>query len=686
MDFLHRTPFLRLLLPFMAGIILCQYVELPPWELFGLSGLSACLVVVSFAIRKPKPQFQFRWLFGFGISMLLITFAYFLCSSIEKGNKSDFVNEKGIYEVELVAAPNEKDKTYLCKVEVLQKLDCKPAEPVHGKAYIYLQKDSASSHLLFGDRIVVGTLFKTPDKTLNPGGFDYAAYLKRQGVSATSYVPSGGWLYAGHNTSFSLRREADKCREHLLQVYKKFDIGGDEFAVLAALTLGYMDDLQPDLRRSYSAAGAMHILSVSGLHVAVVYAVVVFLLGFLNGSQRQKVLKIFLTILFLWGYAFLTGLSPSVVRATLMLTFVAAASSLKRKPQIYNTIFMSAFFMLLVNPNLLFDIGFQLSYSAVLSILYFQPMVSALFPAKGKVSRRICDLFTVSIAAQVGTTPFTLYYFHQFPNYFLLTNLVAIPLSTLVIYLSIGLFSVSFIPVVSTGLAFVLKTMLWLMNHAIDTIMHLPYSLSFIAPDTKQTLFLFASIFFLSAYFHSKKFTPLFAGLISILLVCIFDLSVKYNTLTTQKLIVYAGQKNTHVNFIDHSQNLVLTTDSVEAERIANAFWQKQKLENPVYLHNTDWCSGGFACFHGYRILVLTDNFLSKRTTSAPLDLDCLVIGNRIKPKIRQILECVSPRKIIVDKNISKWHTDQIKQTCSERNIAFYSVAEHGAYVFNIKE
>lgn len=687
MDFLQRTPFFRLLLPFIFGIILYQYVELYQWSLFALFLISLCLVFVSFINNVPKRQFQFRWLFGCGIFLFMLSLSYFLSGERENEKTFDCLNKKGIYRIELTAAPVEKAKSYLCKVDVIQFFDSNSWTPARGKAILYFQKDSAASKLLFGDRLMVEAEFTQPQKAQNPGGFDYAAYLKRQGIGATCYVSSNKWQITDRNDAFSIRRAADKCQNYLLKIYRRFKIEGDEFAVLAALTLGYTDDLQPDLLASYSATGAMHILSVSGMHVGVVYVVMAFLLSFLNKTQRQKIFKTLFIMLFLWGYAFLTGLSAAVIRATLMFTFVALATSFERKSQIYNTIFMSILAMLLYNPNFLYDVGFQLSYAAVLSIIFFQPIVNKFYtPANNRISRFTWEMFSVSIAAQLGTTPFTLYYFHQFPNYFLITNIVAIPLSSLVIYLAMGLLMVSFIPYLSVLVGFLLKWSLWLLNFVIVTIYNLPYSVSHISLDVKQTLVLFLAIFCLSGYYYSKKYTPLFVGLVSILIACLFNFQTNYQTLTSKRMIVYAGQKNTHVNFINCNQNYVFSTDSIEAIRIAKSFWQNQKLENPHYLHKNNWYSNGFASFEGSRILILTHDFLKKRTTSTPLQIDYLIIGNGIKPKIEQILECVKPRKIIVDKNISKWYTESIKQTCKSRRIGFYSIAEKGAYILNFTD
>ena len=685
MDFLQRTPFFRLLLPFMIGIVLYQYVELLQWSLLAMFGISLMLVLVAIVIRASKRQFQFRWLFGCGIFLFMMSFAYSLSSEREKENTFTHLHKKGIYRVELTSAPVEKAKSFLCKVNVFQYFDS-TWKPARGQAILYFQKDQAASKLLFGDRLMVEAEFADPERTLNPDGFDYASYLKRQGVGATSYISSGSCQLTGQNTSFSIRREADKWRNYLLEIYRKFNIQGDEFAVLAALTLGYTDDLQPDIRASYSSTGVMHILSVSGMHVGVVYIVMAFLLSFMNRSQRLKVLKGLFIMLFLWAYAFLSGMSAAVIRAAIMFSFVSVASCFERKSLIYNTIFASAFFMLIYNPNFLYDVGFQLSYSAVLSIIFFQPIVDKLYKPTNKVGRFTWEMLSVSLAAQLGTMPFTLYYFQQFPNYFLLTNFIAIPLSTLVIYLAIGLLMTSFVPYFSVGVAFLLKWSLWALNFVIVFIQNLPFSVSHISFDIKQTVMIFLAIFCFSAYSFSKKFEPLIIGLASLLIACLFNLQTNYQTLTSSRMIVYAGQKNTHVSFINHNLNTVFTTDSVEVEKIAKTFWQNQKLDKPKYIQKSDWYSDGFATFEGNKVLILTNEFLNKMTTSKPIELDFLIVGNRLKPKIEQILDCVHPHNIIVDKSVSKWSTDNIRKVCKDRGIRFYAIAEQGAYELDIKD
>jgi competence protein ComEC len=295
-------------------------------------------------------------------------------------------------------------------------------------------------------------------------------------------------------------------------------------------------------------------------------------------------------------------------------------------------------------------------------------------------------MFSVSIAAQLGTMPFTLYYFQQFPNYFLLTNIIAIPLSSLVIYLAIGLLMTSFIPYLSLAVAFLLKWSLWLLNFVIVGIEGLPHSVSHISLDIRQTLVLFLAVFCFSAYYFNRKFLSLAVGLASVLIACLFNLQTNYETLTSKRMVVYAGQKGTHISFINRNQNLVISTDSVEAGKIATTFWQNQKLEKAGYRQPSGLLANDFVGFEGKRILILTQDFLSRKISLTPLTLDYLILGNHLKPKINQLLECVHPRKIIVDKSISTWYANSIRDACLKQKIGFYSVAEQGAYVLNIKD
>lgn len=682
---LQRVPFFRLLLALCIGIILYQFIHLSAVILTVALFISATVTASIYISKSTKYRHQHGWLSGLGLFLFIATIGYGLCKYFDHSHAFSDINQKGIFQAEVISSPIEKPKSYQCKIKLLQRFDSLTTQKASGNAIIYFQKDTVVESLHYGDKIIVHAEFKTPDGIQNPNGFDYAHYLKRQGILATAYITTENWSFSKGKTHVSIRRTADFLRERLLNIYRKFKIQGDEFAVLAALTLGYTDELDSALMKSYSATGAMHILSVSGLHVGIVFFVISFLLKFLDKKRGTQIIKSVIIILFLWIYAFVTGLSPAVMRAAFMFSAVSLAQCLNRKSNIYNTIFFSAFIMLIINPNSLFNVGFQLSYAAVISIVFFQPTISKWFFTKNRMVKWIWDLIAVSLAAQLGTAPFVLYYFHQFPNLFLLTNLIAIPLSTLVIYLAIALQFLSFIPYLSHWIAFALKWTVWLMNSLIVWIENLPGAISFISLDYRQLTFSFTALFFIIGYFHNKRFYTLVAGLISVLFVTSGFMLQKYKTISQSKMIIFSDSRVPIVNFIHQGENYVYTTDTLQAEKVAGNFWESNLLSKPIYNPSTKWLNNNIIYWQGKKILILTDNTLKNKVSDTPLAVDYLIISNKVKPKMDQILACVLPETVIVDKSITAWYTNHIEKICKMKNITFYSVAKKGAFVLNFK-
>jgi len=685
MNFLQRTPFFRLFLPTVLGILAYQHWELPFWVLSACFVFACVFFISSLAIRRTDLQYHTRWLFGSGMFLFLIAFSYTLCISTEKQNAFEHLGKKGVFLVELTKTPVEKERSFLCEAKIIQFSDSLSTETSRGKAYIYFQKDSVAAALSFGDQLLIEAEFNPLEGIQNPDGFDYAAYLKRKGIESTVYVSSNNWIKVAENDKISILSLANQCRNYFLSIYREFNFKKEDFAVLAALTFGYTDELEPDLRASYSASGAMHILAVSGLHVGIIYAVLVFVFGFLGKTQRQRNLRTILILFFLWSYAFITGLPPSVFRATLMFSFVILGGVFERKSLTYNTIFMSAFLMLLINPNLLFNVGFQLSYSAVLSIIYFQPKISKLLKFNSKPLKWLWDLSAVSVAAQLGTVPFTLYYFQIFPNYFLLTNMIAIPAATFILYLGVALLVVSFVPILSTIVAFLLKIILGGLNLSVVFIQHLPYSVSSIAINELQVILIVLTFFLVGYYFHSKKYYSLIAGLCCVSFFFATDTYIKYDTLRSQKVIVYAGNRNTHISFIEGNKNFVYTSDYEELGKIVSSFWNNKKLKTPVLINEYSSFNNNSIYFNGLRFFILEEDFSRTHTINEALKVDYLIIGNGLKPRINQLLECIETSNIITDKTITPWYTNQIKEVCKEKKINFHSTRQSGAFVYNLK-
>ncbi|MCL2597016.1 MAG: ComEC family competence protein [Paludibacter sp.] len=684
---LNKTPFLRLLLPLVAGIVAFTAIpKVPVAILVTIFSIAIVCIFLSFFIKKSKNQFAFRWIFGVVISLLLLVSGYFL--SFKKNIESDFNfhSGKNFYAVELTSAPVEKRNSYMVHAKIIGFQNDTAFEKTKGNVLFYIQKNDSAAMLLYGDILLLEAELQPPQKALNPDAFDFGMYLRRQGISATAYIPANYWKYIGKNTNFSIFRIADRCQKFLLGIYRNLGLSGDEFAIVAALTLGYTDEIAPELSKQYSASGAVHILSVSGLHVAIVYGFLMFILGlFLKDKRWKKIVKSLLIIICLWAYATLTGLSPSVMRAAFMCSVVAAALCFDRKSKILNSIFLSAFVLLLVNPNNLFNIGFQLSYAAVISIVIFAVPANNLLKTKNKVIIFVIDTFIVSVAAQLGTVPFTIYYFHAFPTWFLLTNLIAIPLSTLIIYVAITTLAFSAVPVLSTILASLLQVLLLALNGSIRFIFELPMSVLSLSWNFEQMWLLVLSITFAYIFYYSKKFLPALLTLCCILSVFFINLKIKYQTLNSQKVVVYSAQKNTHISFIQGNENTVFTTDSVDIQTLAKSFWDNNKLHEPNFIGENGYFSDGFIEFRNKKFYILTNDFFRRKTTnSAPLYIDYLVVGALQKPKMEQLLTCFTPKNVIICNGVSAFYTSEIEKICNQNNIPAYSVEKNGAFVINL--
>ena len=305
---------------------------------------------------------------------------------------------------------------------------------------LYLQKDSLAFPTI-GDVLLVQTTVQRGD-TL--GNFDYGKYLQMKGLVGSAWAHRGNWQIIAHRPIKGLRALAEKYQKQLHLTYQRMGIREPQLGILSALTLGYREELNREVQQSFSAAGAMHILAVSGLHTGIVWGIIIWILtlgGLVKPLYEQHTLKWIITsitLVALWAYAFITGLSPSVMRSALMLTIVEIGWLLQRNSNSINTLSAAAVIILLINPLALWDVSFQLSFVAVAALITIAKRMNQSIIVKGKIPQYITGLLLVSIAAQIGTIPISLYYFGQTSNYFALTNLVVIPAAFLLLTLGIG--------------------------------------------------------------------------------------------------------------------------------------------------------------------------------------------------------------------------------------------------------
>ena len=406
---LHQSPFLRLSLFYTAGIVFGTILELSPVFVLCVFSLSFILILSSFFCNS----YNCRWVFGFALFLFLFSSGIL---SLKKENQKTKWENAGWQEYvgEIIDEPLKKPKTRMC----LCRIDGK-------KVVLYITTDSLSIALQPGDSIRIRADLQEVD----------ADYLKKKGIAARGFVSAWNWVKTGSSESFNLYYRSLAIRGKILETLQRIIPEEESYMVAAALLTGYKDDLTKELRQTFTATGSSHILAVSGFHFSAIYGMIYFFLSFLGKSRRSRIFIQIIILPIMWFYAFVTGMGASVIRAVTMLSLWGVGECFARRSFTLNTLGIAAFAMLLYNPLYLFDVGFQLSFAAVLSILLVNPYLVILYQSKNPALKYAWELCSVSTSAQIGTLPFCLFYFHQFPLLFMFTNLFAIPLSGILLFI-----------------------------------------------------------------------------------------------------------------------------------------------------------------------------------------------------------------------------------------------------------
>jgi len=437
-----------------------------------------------------------------------------------------------------------------------------------GRAIIYFKKDSLSKKLEVGDRCMASMVLEHIKGPSNPGAFDYAQYISRSDIYFSAYLPTQKWRIQQKEEGFNILRVLNSFKKEIEKSMTEVGVTKEAHSVISALTLGDKQELNPELKMAYSKAGVLHILAVSGLHVGIFYLVINFLLGFLDKFKKGKYIKALGVILFLWGYAMLTGMSPSVIRAATMFSFVIVGSALSKHTNIYNTLCVSAFFLLLFQPNLLFNVGFLLSYTAVFGIVYLYPLIYNLWKVPNWALDKVWVLASVSLAAQIATFPLSLHFFHQFPNYFLLANLVVVPLATGIIYLALVLFAILPFEILSKPMAVVVSYLVEMLNSFVGWIEGLPFSVTDgIDIGKGEVVVIYLLIMLFISYLQTRKYAYLFAAFTGIVILASNQVIEKRVQEAQRTLIVYHVPKHSAFDVIKGTSSMLTADSSLLADR-----------------------------------------------------------------------------------------------------------------------
>ena len=695
----NQAPLVRLFIPYITGIIVAVY---QPYFFYNILFYSSILfVIISAIVLIPNFNVSYRksfW-FGFLINVSLFIFAYqltiFKTEKFSPSHFSNYCTENTFVYARLDGSYIEKEKSLKTVIEIIAIKDHEKWRKCNGKAMVHFKTDLLAKNLKYGDEIILQTHFKDVLPPQNPEEFNYKRFLSFHNIYSQAYVKNDDWLALNKNSGNTILKFAIGLRNSLLQVLENNHLSGDELSVGAALLLGYTDKLDADIISSYSSTGALHVLSVSGLHVAIVYVVFNWMLFFLDKSKNGKFFKAILLILFLWFYAALTGLSPSVLRAATMFSFIVIAKSTNKHTNIYNTLAASAFLLLLINPYLIMQVGFQLSYLAVIGIVYIQPKIYEGFEFDNWLLDQVWMITAVSIAAQIATFPLGLHYFHQFPNYFLLSNLIVIPISTFILYVGIALFTFSHISFLAKYLSIVFTWLIWILNYSVKWIESLPFSLlEGISISVLETWLLYGLIVLFLFYLYNRKYKYLVYALAFCIAILISQVFEQANQFNQNKIVVYNVPKTTAIDFI-HSKQNVLLTDSVFAVNksrllfhIKHNWWDlglnDSKIISNDYSFNDLKVKSKFIQFLDKRLLVLDKAIQFSENNSKKLYLDYLIVSSNAKMSIGDITEMFRVKMFIFDSSNSEYKIKQWKAECEELNQDYCSTMDNGALEMNL--
>lgn len=552
-----QVPLIRLIIPFIIGILLYEYVEIK-FEVLLIT--VSILGVFSLLATLFRLRYSSRWILGVYYSFVVF-FSGLLCAGYYNYDEVKSEQNESYYYAQLLDHPDEKEKTVKLLLYVYSFNESQPDY----KLIAYAQKDSLLNTLEVGDFILFYGKPNAISGSKNPATFNYANYLARKSIYHQLYLPKGSWQKVNHSKGFMPIIWAKKLQRSIRNLFNQYVTHPSAKAILFALVLGDKTELDDELSADFAVAGAMHVLAVSGLHVGIIYKVLEGLLLLLLAGKSKVRFRAILLIVSLWVYAFVTGLSPSVLRAVLMFTFIIAAKARENSPNFYNTLAASAFVILISWPNYIYHVGFQLSYSAVIAIVSIFPLLYRFVATKYKVVNWATSLVIVSIAAQIGTAPFAIYYFHQFPTYFIFTNLIAIPAAFVLLSGGLLLIPLHFVSIdLAKFIGLIIDWLGEVLGTLISWISALPYAnIDELWISHLQLILLYISLGFIVYSCSNLWKKGIFYSGIMISITLISFISSKY-FLDRQKVVVlYSVQDTIVVGFINGKEAYIYcSTDS----------------------------------------------------------------------------------------------------------------------------
>lgn len=617
----------------------------------------------------------------FGVSALFTSFiigSFSLQCNNEMRNKEHYIHHlksgEENYSVHLIVLEKLKNTTkndrYTSEIYQLN------GEKSVGKIILNIRKDALTPTIDIGSHIQVsGSLYRNRNPN-NPNQFDYGRYLENKEIYAQIYADANA-IKISTVYDRNLNFYASKIRNKIIHNLEKNGFRKSELSVVNALILGQQQDISQEIIHDYQYAGAIHVLSVSGLHVGFILLFITTLLKPFANTRKNNILKLIITIVSLWLFGILAGLAPCVIRSVTMFTFVAIGLFLRRTVNIYNTLMVSILIILLFEPSFLFDIGFQLSYLALFFIVWFHPLLSSIWTPKNKnVKKYFWDVITVSFAAQIGTMPLCIYYFHQFSGLFFITNLVILPAVSIILGLGVVVMILAAFDFVWHPMMKLLEILIYVLNKIINWIASFE---RFVIKDIPINLYMMISLFLIIIiwilWFKKPSFSKIVLGFTSIILFQIIVLNANYTNEKANEMIVFTKNKTSIITERKGKRISVYSNDSILKNIDDNLAIKSYMIANFCKINKKKSISNLYY-FKGKKILVI-DSAAVYLQDKKP---DVLILINSPKISLERVFKSWKPEIVVADASNYKSYIKIWKGTCEKEKIPFHATAEKGFY------
>jgi competence protein ComEC len=685
---LQQTPIFRFLLALIAGIILQHFVPLPNNVL--LVGVCICFFgLLTFSFLNFYLKFRLQKVRGLlAVTAIVLSGALLVLYADARKLKNwygNINNSESNYQVSVIEEPIINSKTVKLTCNVAYVINNNIKTTASGKIFIYLPKDSVSEKITYGNVLLFNGALQVVNNYGHPGEFNYKGFLARKNIYHMAYLTNANYIITPEKNGNAAFNFLIQSRQYVLAALRQhFSINGTVLGVAEAMVLGYNQDINKELYQAYADTGVVHVIAISGMHLGLIFVSLTWLFARMPWVKHRPAIAMVLVLVFIWFFVLLTGASPSILRAGIMYSCVVLANLLQAEKFSYNILLLAAFVMLLFNPLLLFDMSFQLSYAALLSIMLFQYKIGNIFWVKNKSVKLVWSLISTTLAAQILVTPIILYYFHQFPLVFLLANLVAIPISNFAL---IGLFLLlifNSVPYLSTAIAFVLNVMLGFLNKATLFFNNIPYASLQQIPTNGVATFLcyvLIAIWALGGLVNPKKLRLPF--LICGLCIVFYTGFLYYTSLNTKAFVVYNIPKHSAVEVISNGTSFLLADSVVKDSTALFKFHIK-----PTHRHFN--CSGNnpgllkYINNHIYtfnnQTILLVDSGYKAVTSPQKININFAILSHNAKINIQDLTQAFLINQFIFDASNSKWKIEKWKTQCNALTLRHHSVPELGTF------